>query len=120
MPFAGYSSGKREMLDNLIAFIPLGLLLGINFKQTSLRRKLAFVALLSLTAEIVQFILAIGRTDITDLIMNSLGGWLGLALYDMRGKRGDSQMLDWLVVSALTMLLALFLILRFFVLRVRY
>ena len=119
VPFAGYSSSKHEMFDNLIAFIPLGLLLGVNFKQMSLQRKLAFVTLFSFTAEVVQFILAIGRTDITDVIMNSLGGLLGLVLYGMCGKRG-SRILDWAIMTALTVLLMLFLALRFFVLRVRY
>ena len=33
----------------------------------------------SLAVEIIQFALAIGVTDITDIITNTLGGFIGLA-----------------------------------------
>lgn len=120
IPFAGYTNGKREVIDNLIAFIPLGLLLGINFKHTSFRRKLSFVLFFSTMLETVQFVLAIGTTDITDVIMNTLGGLIGLTLYKVSSKRIDNNKLDWLVSAMLAVLLTLFLILRFFFLRVRY
>lgn len=121
IPFAGFSHGNaREMLDNLIVFVPLGLLLGINFKQTHFWRKLAFVFFFSLAAEISQFVFAIGTTDITDVIMNTLGGLLGLTLYDLCRRRINNRMLDWGIVILLAILLALFLVFRFFFLNVRY
>jgi glycopeptide antibiotics resistance protein len=40
-----------------------------------------FFALLSLLFEAAQYILALGTSDITDLISNTLGGMAGLAFY---------------------------------------
>ncbi len=120
IPFAGYTQGAREMLDNLVVFIPLGLLLGINFKHSSLWRKLAFVFGLSLAAEVLQYVLAIGATDITDVIMNTAGGLFGLALYALNSKYVGHKNLDRSIAVVVTVLLAMFLYLRFFVFHVRY
>jgi glycopeptide antibiotics resistance protein len=65
------------MIDNLIAFIPLGLLLSLNFKRTGFWRKLTFVFMLSLAVEAMQYVLAIGVSDITDVIMNTVGELAG-------------------------------------------
>lgn len=121
IPFAGASNGNPlEPIYNVFAFIPLGLLLSVNFYQTDFRRKLLFILLLSISVEITQYVLAIGRTDITDVITNTFGGYLGIALYDLGQKHTDKDKLNRFIVIAGTILMALFLLLRFFVLRVRY
>ena len=71
----------NEIFLNAIVFMPLGVLLGISAKGLSFIRKLAFLLLFSLFIEGMQFILGIGATDVTDLIMNFSGGFLGLCLY---------------------------------------
>jgi len=124
VPFVG--NRLREMFDNFIFFVPLGLLLGINYKLVSLKRKTAFVLVVSLVVEIIQFIFAIGIADITDVIMNTLGGFVGLALYDvtLRRKNIKSDKLDLLLDVSITVviavLLAVFLYFRMFVLKVKY
>jgi glycopeptide antibiotics resistance protein len=121
IPLAGASKGNPlELAYNVVAFIPLGLLLGVNFSKTVFRRKLLFILLLSMSVEITQYVLAIGRTDITDVITNTLGGYLGLTLYDLSQKYVDKEKLNRFIVVAGTILVVLFLLLRFFVLRVRY
>jgi glycopeptide antibiotics resistance protein len=121
IPFDGASrSTVREMIDNLVVFIPLGLLLGVNLKHINLRRKLAFAFGLSLAAEILQYVLAIGTSDITDVIMNTLGGFVGLAVYGLGKKYIGEEKLDRFIVMTVMVLLALLIWLRFFVLRVRY
>jgi D-alanyl-D-alanine carboxypeptidase (penicillin-binding protein 5/6) len=82
------------MLDNFLIFIPFGLLLGVNLKKATFWQKLACVLLFSVAAEVVQFVFAIGVADITDVIMNTSGGLLGLLLYGMSRKRVDSKKLD--------------------------
>jgi glycopeptide antibiotics resistance protein len=120
-PLTAFSQGNmREAAENLIVFVPFGLLLGICFKQWSFRRMLTIIFAVSLAVEVAQFVLAIGRTDITDLIMNTGGGLVGLLLYKLGTKHADSKKLD-LVTSAVILLLILaVLYLRIFVLRVRY
>lgn len=121
VPFANYSQGNwREMIDNFAVFIPFGLLLGVIFKQISTWRKLAFIFAFSLTAEIMQFALAIGRTDITDLITNTLGGLVGLGLYNLGSKYIDAKKLDLFIVAVGTILLIVLILLRVFVFRVRH
>lgn len=117
IPFTGQ---LREMIDNLTIFIPFGLLLSVNFKQITFWQKLAIISFFSLTIEIIQFILAIGITDITDVIMNVLGGLVGLVLYAFGGKRVDSVKLNYFINILGLILIITFLALRFFVFRVKY
>ena len=62
-------------------FIPLGLLLPVVFKSLSSFKKIFQVTFyFSLFIEFIQYF--IGRlSDIDDLILNTLGGMLGYAVY---------------------------------------
>ena len=69
----------REVLDNLIIFIPFGLYLktlNINSDRTIF---LGF--LLSNSLELYQYIFCLGASDITDLITNTTGVLVGVGLY---------------------------------------
>ena len=106
IPFAGASrSDVREMILNVVVFIPFGVLLSVNLKRATFWRKLASVFVFSLAVETIQFILAIGITDATDVITNTLGGFLGLALYDTAKKRIDDEKLDRFMLILGTILL---------------
>lgn len=121
IPFLSSSQANpREMIDNFMIFVPFGLLLGVYFKQTNFWRKLASVFAFSLAVEITQYILAIGVTDITDIITNTLGGLFGIMLYDFGKKHIAPEKLDRGIIITGMILLSLLLILRFFVLKVRY
>lgn len=113
VPFAAPSivDGKtniREIIYNGIFFIPLGLLLSVNFRKVGLLSRLTFIFAFSLTAELIQYIFAIGATDITDLIMNTLGGFIGLKLYDLGDRYIDNKKLDKVIIYAGLLLLVLF------------
>ena len=108
------------MIANIIVFIPLGLLLSVNLKRTNFWRKLAYVALFSVALEAIQFVLAIGITDITDVITNTFGGFIGMIIYGLSNKSVDEKKLDWFVVVVGTILFVALILLRFFVFRVRY
>jgi glycopeptide antibiotics resistance protein len=99
----------REIIYNCIVFIPFGLLLNVNFKKVGFLPKFAFILVFSLTAELIQFIFAIGATDITDLITNSVGGFLGLKLYGLSNKYINNEKLDRVIISVGTLLLVLFI-----------
>ena len=69
----------REILDNVIIFIPFGIYLktlNINSSRTVF---LGF--LLSLSLELSQYIFCMGASDITDLITNTTGALVGVGLY---------------------------------------
>lgn len=115
IPFAAPSivnGSFREMIDNVIIFIPFGLLLNVNFKKVGFLPKFAFILVLSLTFELIQFIFAIGATDITDVITNTVGGFLGLKLYGLSNKYINNKKLDRVIIFASILLLVLLLYYR--------
>lgn len=71
----------KELLENLLIFVPMGIYLPMLLPKTSFRAKALSIAAASLALECAQYALAIGRSDITDLLTNIAGGLLGLALY---------------------------------------
>jgi glycopeptide antibiotics resistance protein len=114
IPFAAPSivNGKinfDEMIYNCLFFIPFGLLLNVNFKKVGFLPKFIFILIFSLTAELIQFIFAIGATDITDVITNTLGGFLGLKLYDLGNKFINNEKLDKFIISIGAVLFVIFI-----------
>lgn len=100
-PFAEYSrSNWSEVIYNFLVFIPLGLLLSANFLRATFWQKLAFVFMFSLSAETIQYVFAIGATDITDLIANTAGGLLGLLFYEWVSRHVDHHSLNRVIVIA--------------------
>ncbi len=98
-----------EMIFNCIFFIPFGLLLNVNFKTVGFLAKLLFVMVFSVTAELIQYIFAIGATDITDVITNTVGGFIGLKLYDISNRYINTEKLDRVIIAAGTVLFVLFI-----------
>ena len=66
-----------------IDFVPMGIYLQMLLFKSKSYLKLLIIAGISLLLEITQYILAIGSSDITDLITNTAGGLLGIALYSI-------------------------------------
>ena len=69
-----------EIINNLIVFIPVGLYIGMLEKNKKFDKKVIPIFILTLIFETLQFILHIGATDITDVIMNTLGGIVGIII----------------------------------------
>jgi len=118
IPFA--YARNSEMIANVVAFIPFGVMLGVNFKQVVWRNKIAVIFAFSVAVEIIQYCLAIGATDITDIILNTLGGCMGLAVYLAISKQTHDGFLDRCILIAGTLILLAVLYLRVFVFIVRY
>jgi glycopeptide antibiotics resistance protein len=118
VPFTGRLS---EMVENFVVFIPLGLLLSVNFKKVIFWQSLIVVFVFSLAVETIQYVLAIGISDITDVITNTFGGLFGLIIYRTIAKNhADSKKIDRFIAVLIALLIVVFLFLRFFVFRVRY
>jgi glycopeptide antibiotics resistance protein len=117
IPFAAPSMvhgeiGYGEMIYNCLFFIPFGLLLSVNFKKPGFLKKLAIIMVFSVTVELIQFIFAIGATDITDVITNTLGGFIGLTLYALCNKYINSEKLDRVINVIGAVLFVLFMLAR--------
>lgn len=73
----------KEVIENVLIFIPFGIYLCMLKSNLKLWKKIAAIVGSSLALETMQYILAIGGSDITDLITNSLGGIIGIGAYSL-------------------------------------
>lgn len=71
----------KEIIENILIFIPLGLLL--KMKDLSSQKIFLLGFLLSFTYEFLQYIFSIGAADITDIIANTIGAILGSLVYSI-------------------------------------
>lgn len=76
----------REVIFNIIVFIPSGVYFTALFCKKNLLLGIAGTVILSLFFEVIQYVVAIGASDITDLITNSIGGLCGMVLFWVIGK----------------------------------
>lgn len=86
VPFAGsvMTNGQidaGEIIYNIVAFIPFGIYMSMLKPSWSFLKKIVPIAGVSLLFELLQFIFAIGASDITDLLGNALGGIIGIGVY---------------------------------------
>lgn len=91
IPFAGsvIVNGKvnlGEIIQNGLAFVPFGILISSLWKEKTVIMRIVPIFGVSLIFEILQFIFAVGASDITDLIMNTFGGIIGIGIYFLFSK----------------------------------
>lgn len=72
---------SRDVIYNIFAFIPLGIYIGVLKPEWSFAKKIIPIAALTSAFEIMQYIFALGKSDITDIITNMLGGIIGIIIY---------------------------------------
>ena len=91
IPFAGslIVNGKADMSEvilNIAVFIPFGTYLSMLDRKMSFIMKVLPVFVVSLMYEVLQYCFAIGASDITDLLGNTLGGIIGIGLFAVCSK----------------------------------
>lgn len=76
--------GAVETISNIAVFVPFGFFLAeflASLKRFSIGRKLWFAAMtafsLSLLIECLQLVLKVGYFEVKDLVLNTLGGFVG-------------------------------------------
>ena len=67
------------MLENIVIFVPLGIYL--KMLRIDMKKTIIYGAGLSLMLEMLQFVIGIGASDITDVITNTLGTIIGIRIY---------------------------------------
>jgi len=70
-----------NVVGNIVVFIPLGTYLSLFKNDKRVITNLLFIFIVSLLVEIIQGILGIGASDIDDIILNCLGGLIGILGY---------------------------------------
>lgn len=69
------------MVGNIVIFIPLGTYLSLFKNDKRVITNLLFIFIVSLFVEIIHGLLGIGASDIDDIILNGLGGLIGISGY---------------------------------------
>lgn len=70
-----------NLFGNIILFIPMGIYFSLFNQGTKNKRNVLCVCVISVLVEIVQYTFKMGTGDIDDVILNTLGGWIGVWIY---------------------------------------
>ena len=70
-----------NLFGNVLIFAPFGFIEPLASKKRSFWATLVDGCLLSLSVEIFQFITKVGRFDVDDLLLNTIGGFLGYIIF---------------------------------------
>lgn len=84
-----YLSGRQRIefatqniAGNLFGFVPLGFLLPILFSNLRSSKKIVLVTFItSLVFELIQLITNLGSFDVDDLLLNTIGGFIGYCFF---------------------------------------
>jgi glycopeptide antibiotics resistance protein len=114
-----------EIILNVVVFVPLGIYTGILFERWIFGKKLFFFFLISFIVEGLQFILAVGAFDITDIITNTLGGVIGFMIFKAIKKACNSsaqaqKFINIIAAIGTVLMILLLLLLKMNMLPIRY
>ncbi len=98
-----------EFFANSLVFAPFGVLFNYLFTKRNILRDFALCLGLSLSIEVFQLFTLLGGFATVDLIMNSLGYFVGLALYYLIFKKCSVKTCVWICRVANFIFLPLFL-----------
>ena len=73
----------RNLLGNVLVFVPYGLYLQTLLKNKAFAKSLLLVAATSVAVETTQLVFGLGTFDIDDVILNCLGGVIGIMFYKL-------------------------------------
>lgn len=96
-----------NLLGNIAVFIPYGLYLQVLRKRKRTGTGFLIVLGTSVLIEIIQFSLGVGVCDIDDVILNGIGGLLGILLYQALLKFTGDQERVKTIVTVLSLLFGL-------------
>lgn len=91
VPFAASgentASEPLEIVVNFLLFVPFGVYLALLAPVWSFWTRAGAIVGASLILETAQYALAVGSSDVTDIVVNTVGGLTGLALLARAGRR---------------------------------
>ena len=90
----------ENILGNIAIFIPFGLLLPIVQKDKS-KKIILYGLITSALIEIIQYVFALGSSDIDDLTLNTLGTIIGYLLYKIIHKKARADTLTAISIIVL-------------------
>jgi glycopeptide antibiotics resistance protein len=112
VPFQGAQFGANEVY-NILFFVPLGIYISMLKNKLNFAIKGLVILCCSLLFEIFQFVFSVGRSDLTDLICNVLGGVIGIGIYELLLKllKNKAQKVMNIILLVFTTCILLFFVL---------
>jgi glycopeptide antibiotics resistance protein len=77
----GFAIGN--VIGNVVAFVPLGVFLPLVRRRPGIWTNLLIVVCTSAAVEIIQGVFGLGASDIDDVILNTLGGLIGILFFTL-------------------------------------
>ena len=78
----GFKAVFLNLFGNIVGFVPFGLLLPILFpKVKNIVLVMISTFMLSLCFEVFQLVFKVGGFDVDDLLLNTIGGFLGYIIF---------------------------------------
>ena len=99
LPDDKWKSNIRELAENILIFVPFGIYGGMLARERAGGTVILAGAGFSLFLETLQYLLAMGASDITDVINNTLGAVIGVLLWKAFRKIAGEK--SWLIVQIL-------------------
>lgn len=95
-----------EIRINILAFIPLGVYICMLKAPWSFVKKMLTIIGFTFVYELIQYVFAIGRADITDVLSNTFGGIIGIGIYAVLSQvlRGRTDKVINVFAAAFTIL----------------
>jgi len=85
--FSGSAAAKGfavgNVLGNVVAFVPLGVFLPLLWRRIAVWPNLLIVVCASVAVEIIQGVFGLGASDVDDVILNTLGGLVGILFFTL-------------------------------------
>lgn len=80
---AGRLKLNENLLGNILIFIPAGIFISLFRHNKKIIFNLVIILFISFSVEMIQFLTSTGIADIDDLLLNGLGGLVGLFIYQL-------------------------------------
>lgn len=97
----------NEVIYNGLIFVPFGIFICMLRKKKAFVHLIVPVVLTSLFFEVIQYVFAIGVSDITDVIANTLGGIAGAGIFFIFHKTCKENVYQ--VMNTISLVLAIIL-----------
>lgn len=86
----------NNIMGNIVLFFPLGFYITLLNRNKKISVNVCLIALISTLAEIAQYLFCVGVTDIDDVILNTLGGFMGILAFKLIYERETQRLLgEW-------------------------
>ncbi|MGM0124914.1 hypothetical protein IGI37_002308 [Enterococcus sp. AZ194] len=120
-----YEMGTRKLTfnvniwGNILMFLPLGIYVPLIRKKGSFFQTMCLLLGISVSIEVIQYLLILGSADIDDILLNVTGGFLGWLLYRLLlvFRRTPEQIKTGMTILSVVVGLPLTLLLMFLFLR---